>query len=171
MVDSYHPPIINAPHLLSRRRRLRERAITGLMWTLYAYLWTPLLSLAAWWTGLDIAYETMVENGGWEGLLSVARWYGISIGLIFVIIAAWSNSNRRRFGDNEKRRFIPPVSDQDLMLHFAVGSEQLAVMRKGGIMAIDLDEAGNILTVNASSMPQVKTIKTSAPAPETGSLN
>lgn len=171
MVDSYQPPIINAPHLLSRRRQLRERAITGLMWTLYAYLWTPLLSLMAWWTGLDIAYETMVENGGWEGLLSVARWYGIAIALIFVIIAVWSYSNRRRFRNNEKRRFIPPVSDQDLMLHFAVAPEQLEVMREGGIMAIDLDEGGNILAVNASSMPRAKTTETSAPAPETVFLN
>jgi len=171
MVDSYQPPIISAPHLLSGRRQLRERAITALMWTLYAYLWTPLLSLLAWWTGLDIAYETMVENGGWEGLLGVARWYGISIGLIFVTIAVWSYSNRRRFRNKEKRQFIPPVSDQALMLRFSVGSAQLEVMREAGIIVIDLDEGGNILAVTAASMPREKTIETSAPELETISVN
>ncbi|MCJ7557173.1 MAG: poly-beta-1,6-N-acetyl-D-glucosamine biosynthesis protein PgaD [Gammaproteobacteria bacterium] len=171
MVDSYQPPIISAPHLLSRRRQLRERVITALMWTLYAYLWTPLLSLLAWWTGLDIAYETMVENGGWEGLLGVARWYGISIGLIFVTIAVWSYSNRRRFRNKEKRQFIQPVSDQDLMLRFSVGSAQLELMRGAGIMVIDLDEGGNIVTVNAASMPREKTIETSAPELETIPVN
>ena len=171
MVDSFQPPIISAPHLLSKGRQVRERAVTALMWTLYAYLWTPLLSLLAWWTGLDIAYETMVESGGWEGLLSVARWYGISIGLIFVTIAAWSSSNRRRFRNKEKRQFIPPVSDQDLMLRFSVNSAQLEVMRGAGIMTIDLDEGGNILAVTASSMPRVTTTETSAPALETIALN
>jgi biofilm PGA synthesis protein PgaD len=171
MVDSSLPPIIDAPHLLSKQRRRREAIFTGIMWTAYAYLWTPLLSLLAWWTGLDIAYEAMVEQGGWQGLLSVMRWYLIGITLIFVVVATWSASNRRRFRNQERRQFTPPVSDHELMLKFAVGSAQLDGMRQWSVMTVDLDQSGNILDVNASSGKEAKKSEKSAPEPETLSAN
>lgn len=153
MVDSRHPPIIEVPHLLSRARQTRESIITALMWTFYAYLWTPLISLLAWWTGLDIAYETMVANHGWEELAIEMRWYGIGIAIIFVSIAAWSYSNRRRFRNKERRQFIPPVTDKQLMARFLVTPEKLWLMRHAGIMSIELDDEANIAAVNASSLP------------------
>ena len=38
---------INVPELLSRRRRLSDAFVTGLMWLVYTYLWAPLVSLIA----------------------------------------------------------------------------------------------------------------------------
>lgn len=151
MVQSSTPPIIDVPHLLSHSRRRNEAAFTAVMWSLYAYLWTPLISLLAWWAGLDIAYESMIADGGLEGLFSVLRWYIVSITLIFIVIAAWSSSNRRRFRNKERRRFIPPVNDLDLMAHFGIESGQLEMMRGASVMSINLDETGNIAEISAAS--------------------
>jgi biofilm PGA synthesis protein PgaD len=171
MVNSSKPPIIDVPHLLSRSRRRNEAAFTAIMWSLYAYLWTPLISLLAWWAGLDIAYESMVEDGGWQGLLFVLRWYIVSITLIFIIIAAWSSSNRRRFRNKERRQSIPPVSDQELMFHFGVASGELDMMRRASVMSINLDETGNINSISAASTSEVRKTEISQSVPETGSVN
>ena len=171
MVNSSQPPIIDVPHLLSRSRRRKEAAFTALMWSLYAYLWTPLISLLAWWAGLDIAYESMIEDGGFQGLLVVLRWYIVSITLIFIIIAAWSSSNRRRFRNNERRHSIPPVSDQELMFDFGVASGQLEMMRSSSVMSINLDETGNINLITAASTSVAKKTEMPQSLPGTGSAN
>lgn len=167
MVDSQKPPIIEVPHLLSRARQTRESLITALMWTFYAYLWTPLISLLAWWTGLDLAYETMVVNGGWEELVVAMRWYGMGIAIIFLTIAAWSYSNRWRFRDHERRQFIAPVTDKQLMSKFLVSPEKLWLMRNAGVLFVELDEEANITAVNASSLPEATNSGMPAPLART----
>jgi len=141
------------------------------MWSLYAYLWTPLVSLLAWWAGLDIAYESMIEDGGFQGLLVVLRWYLVSITLIFIIIAAWSTSNRRRFRNKERRLAAPPVTDQEMMLHFGVESGQLETMRTASVMSINLDETGNISAISAASTSEAKKTEITRSALETESVN
>ena len=49
---------INAPELLSRRRRMGDAFITGLMWIIYSYLWAPLVSLIAWLLGFEFAMKS-----------------------------------------------------------------------------------------------------------------
>lgn len=171
MVQSSTPPIIDVPHLLSQSRRRNEAAFTAIMWSLYAYLWTPLISLLAWWAGLDIAYASMIEDGGLQGLLFVLRWYIVSITLIFIIIAAWSSNNRRRFRNKERRSFVPPVSDQELMFHFGVESGQLEMMRTASVMSINLDETGNISSISAASTSEARKTEKLQSAQETGSAN
>lgn len=171
MVESSRPPIIDVHHLLSRSRRRNEVAFTALMWSLYAYLWTPMISLLAWWAGLDIAYESMIEDGGLQGLLFVLRWYIVSITVIFIVIAAWSSNNRRRFRGKERRHFTPPVSDQELMFHFGVASGQLEMMRAASVMSIKLDETGNISVISAASTSEERKTEISRSAQETGFAN
>ena len=55
---------INKPELLSRRRRMGDAFVTGLMWMLYSYLWAPLISLVAWALGFEFAYDVLIRSGG-----------------------------------------------------------------------------------------------------------
>jgi hypothetical protein len=57
------------------------------------------------------------------------------------------------------------------MMKFSVGSAQLKAMRQWEIMTVDLDEFGNIIGVNAASMPEATTSEKSGKVRETCSLS
>ena len=66
---------IDAPYLLSRRRRITDTVATAMMWILYSYLWAPFISLVAWLLGFEFAYDVMVRAGGANGLLEILMYY------------------------------------------------------------------------------------------------
>lgn len=144
-------PAIQAPELLTRRQRRREIALTGLMWAIYVYLWTPLLSMLAWLVGFDFAYEVMIRAGGVDALKHVIWWYGAAVFSILVLTTSWSLSNRYRFRHKNRRTVVSGVADQALMEWFGVNDQQLARMREDRRVRIDFDPQGQIGSVSGVS--------------------
>ncbi len=142
---------IDAPHLLSQRRRFGDTIATGLMWILYSYLWLPLVSLLAWLLGFEFAYDVMVRAGGVDALKEVLWWYGIVLASIFVAIAVWSVVNRRRFADHDRRQNGQGVSDTEMAGYFALQQGELQKMRSARVMRLSFDAAGSIERVEGST--------------------
>ena len=142
---------IDAPHLLSQRRRVGDTIATGLMWILYSYLWLPLVSLLAWLLGFEFAYDVMVRAGGVDALRQVLWWYGIVLASIFVAVAVWSMVNRRRFADHDRRQNGQGVSDTELAGYFALQQGELQKMRSARIMSLSFDATGSIERVEGST--------------------
>ena len=111
---------INVPELLTRRRRLSDAFVTGLMWVVYTYLWAPLLSLIAWILGFEFAYDVMIRAGGIVGLKRVLVWYGIMLACICIVVTGWSMLNRLRFSGRERRKGAEIVDDSALASAFGV---------------------------------------------------
>jgi len=140
-------PLIEAPQLLTGRERTRDALLTALMWGLYFYLWLPIISLIAWLTGIDFAYDIMVRAGGAAGLRQIIAWYELVLVLIIVLVSGWSISQRVRFRGRERRRFGARVSDEELMSVYRVDVASLQCLREGRHIVVSLDEEGWLQSV------------------------
>lgn len=163
MSESCNIPAIQSPELLTARQRRRETALTGLMWMLYVYLWTPLLSMLAWLVGFDFAYEVMVRAGGMQALKQVVWWYAAAIFSILLITAAWSVSNRLRFRNRNRRQIVARLEDQALMDWFGVNQEQLTLMRAQARVEIEFDAQGVIGSISGATSPAPQTSRRRQP--------
>lgn len=144
---------INAPQLLSRRRRVGDALVTGFMWAVYSYLWAPLISLFAWLLGFEFAYDVIVRAGGIHSLKEILAIYSMLVACIFVVVAAWSFTNRLRYsGHHDRRKGAEPVSDAEIAAHFDIDDDQLRVMRVSQVVTIDLSEFGEIESVEADDL-------------------
>jgi len=156
-------PAIQSPELLTQKQRRREIALTGLMWAVYVYLWTPLLSMVAWLVGFDFAYEVMIRAGGVDALKHVIWWYTAAVAWILVLTTSWSLSNRYRFRDKNRRSVVSDVADQALMDWFGVSPTQLNHMREDRRVSIDFDQQGQIGSISGATNPAGRTRQTQSP--------
>ena len=140
--------LIDAPQLLSRRRRLADGLITGFMWVVYSYLWMPLISLVAWLLGFEFAYDVMIRAGGFETLIEVLWFYSAVVAIIFVVIAGWSLLNRYRFANRDRRHAVEPVSNAEIAEYFDIREKQLVVLQQSRISHISLNDDGQIVSVD-----------------------
>jgi len=141
---------IDTPELLSRRRRVGDALVTGLMWAVYSYLWAPLISLFAWLLGFEFAYDVIIRAGGIHSLLEILSTYSILVGFIFVIVATWSLINRLRFtGQQDRRKGLDPVSDAEIAAFFEIDDCQLRLMRDTRFVKVNLSDVGKIDSVEA----------------------
>ena len=140
---------INVPELLSRRRRLSDAFVTGLMWVVYTYLWAPLVSLIAWLLGFEFAYDVMIRSGGIHGLMRVLFWYGLMLGCIIIVVTGWSLLNRLRFSGRERREGAATVDDHELAGTFGVELSALRELRNARVSSLSLDADGNIQRIAA----------------------
>lgn len=144
MATTINRRAIHAPQLLGRLQRVRDTLLTGAMWAVYAYLWLPLISLLAWLVGVDFAYDAMVRAGGIVALQKMLQYYAAGGIVIFVIIAAWSTSQRIRFRGKSRRSGAPQVSDEMMRRYWDIDEETLARLRKGRVAVITHDGQGRI---------------------------
>jgi biofilm PGA synthesis protein PgaD len=145
---------INVPELLSRRRRLSDAFVTGLMWVVYTYLWAPLLSLIAWVLGFEFAYDVMIRSGGIQGLKHVLVWYGIMLASICLVVTGWSQINRLRFSGHERRKGAAIVDDSTLASAFGVELSALQELRNGRVASLSLDADGRIQGIKLKELAQ-----------------
>lgn len=145
---------INAPELLSRRRRLGDAFVTGLMWGLYSYLWAPLVSLIAWLLGFEFAYDVMIRAGGLQVLAEILIWYAVMVVCIIVVITGWSSVNRLRFAGMNRRQGAEKVDSETMAAVFRVDMNRLAALREARIVRMTLDEDGLIDRFEPGSIGQ-----------------
>ena len=141
---------INAPELLSRRRRMGDAFFTGLMWIVYSYLWAPLVSLIAWLLGFEFAYDVMVRAGGAQTLKSILVWYAAILVGIVAVVTGWSLVNRLRFSDRDRRHAGDVVRDEELASRFGIEIESLQDLRESNFVRLSLDGEGNIRAIDLS---------------------
>ena len=145
---------INKPELLSRRRRMGDAFVTGLMWMLYSYLWAPLISLVAWLLGFEFAYDVMIRSGGAYGLKSVLVSFFLMVAGIVIVVTGWSFVNRIRFANSNRRQAGDTISDESLAIAFGIGKANLRGLRSARVVKLSLDEAGNIQAIDDTPLPQ-----------------
>ena len=135
---------IDAPHLLSRRRRITDTVATAMMWILYSYLWAPFISLVAWLLGFEFAYDVMVRAGGANGLLEILMYYGIVLICIVVLVTSWSWINRYRFSGHDRRQSGHETTDHEIAEYFDLDAEDLQKIRGSLIAKVTVSSSGRI---------------------------
>lgn len=140
------PPIIYRPDLQPRPQRLLFSSLTALAWLIWLYLFLPLVSVLAWWFGVDLFAQFILDPEDSAHLLTLLRYFGVVI-VAAVVIVAWSTYNLRRFGGLDRRKNIPPVSDAELCERFNTNQETLERLRTGRRLVLELDPEGQLVTV------------------------
>lgn len=142
---------IHAPGLRRPHRRAGDQLLTLIMWGIYAYLWLPFISLIAWYLGIDLFYQEMVVNGGFDAFLGLSGWYLLVIALILALVSGWSASNYRRFHDKGRRREQTPASDEDIAAWFGVPPELHQLMKTSVRQELAFNREGQLKVSDAAS--------------------
>jgi biofilm PGA synthesis protein PgaD len=154
------PPIINRADLQNFRHRTVSGVMTALFWTLWAYLWLPLLALAAWAVGVEQAYKYMVVLGGYEEVLRLLGIYTAVILILAGSLYAWATYNIFRFGGSPQRSATAPPSVEEVARHFQQGPLAVGKWQQAQRLYVVHDEKGGIAQVEAllagAPVPQLR---------------
>lgn len=135
-----HPEILYRPELQSAGQRTLYSVLTVIAWTVWLYLFVPLLSLLAWWFGIDAFSRYLLEPGDRSDLETLLRYTGVVV-LSAMVIVAWSVYNLRRFGGLDRRKPVPPVSDAELRARHEIDAATLAALREQRRIVLHMDPA------------------------------
>jgi biofilm PGA synthesis protein PgaD len=133
--------IIYRPHREPPAQRYVSRALTVVAWSLYLYLWLPLMTLAAWWLSLRFGIEQLrladappVIDRGPFAMLGIVALSAI------VVFIGWAEYNRLRYGRRERRRAVPPVTLDESAIALGVAPELAAQLRAVRVATVALNE-------------------------------
>ncbi len=93
-------------------RRVLELTITVIMWGLWVYLVTPLVSLLLWLIGIYLFADRMIMLGGYQAFLEQLVNYSAVVFVMWLGLTLWVFWNMHRYGRKERRVELPShVSD------------------------------------------------------------
>jgi biofilm PGA synthesis protein PgaD len=136
--------VIDSPSLQSLRQKYISSFLTMVFWILWIFLWTPLITLVAWISGMDLVYFQMVEL---EGGKAVAENFLIFLEIVAgmgVLYGAWAAYNYLRYGKLNRRTALPPVTNEELGEFFQVDPFRLAEKQDCQCISVRFDVDGNI---------------------------
>lgn len=140
-------PLIERPDLQSRRQRVLYGALTLAFWTLWVYLWLPVLALLAWALGIQQAYKYMVVLGGYRDVLALLGIYGLVILLLGGGLVAWATYNIIRFRGVERRTAALPVTAAEIGKYFGQDSQAVTGWQNDQRLYVTHDRHGRITRV------------------------
>lgn len=155
-----HPEIVYRPELQSVGQRTLYSVLTLVAWTIWLYLFVPLISLLAWWFGIDAFSRYLLEPADRSDLLTLLTYSGVVV-LSAMVIVAWSFYNLKRYGGLDRRKPIPPVSDEDLRARHGMDAATLATLREERRLLLHLDPE-----VRVETLPVLRPPESAAPGPD-----
>jgi biofilm PGA synthesis protein PgaD len=132
--------IIERPDLQTLWQKYAYGFWTALAWTLWLYLWLPMISLIGWLFGVKLFYEHMIVLGGYRGFLQLLGLYSLAVFCISMSLILWALSNQFRFRGNERREPIPPANHEDVARFFKIREEALHEAQNAKSLVIAFDE-------------------------------
>jgi biofilm PGA synthesis protein PgaD len=136
---------------LNEKIKRRDRILTVVLWALYAYLWIPLISLVAWYVGVDFAYRLVERAGGPASLGHLLVWFGFFTILITIAVTAWSTLQFWRFRGRDRRLESAVVSTEAEIGYWGIDRDQFEAIRNGQCQLVALDAQGRLLSVTELS--------------------
>ena len=130
--------------------RLRDVVLTILMWFLYVYFMKDFFGFLVdvWNWGLS----GFVNTGDYSsfkvaGTILSYMEIVVAIGVVFM---AWSFYNQVRFRYNNRRRYVPKVSDKQVGEVFEVKPNDLKRLRKSRSIILTHDAEGRLTEIQTS---------------------
>lgn len=95
--------IINRPSNQSRAQKTTSIFLTVVAWTVWSYLWLPLLGVLGWYLGFEF-FQSAMKDSGWKAFLAALPSYLEYIALTSGTLVFWALINWARFkGVRDKR--------------------------------------------------------------------
>lgn len=142
--------LIQRPRKQSRMQRALFGTLAIVAWAFWAYLWLPLLTLAAWMFGVHSVWLQFYvgHRVGGSGDLDTVFLVALLSALSFT---AWSAYNLYRFAGKQRRRGNTPFGTRDTAARIGASVEdamRLQTHRRG---VIDVADDGHITVRDVSN--------------------
>lgn len=109
--DSY--PIVDQPEAKSKVRLFSEWTFTAVLWSVYVYLFMPIITFILWAFGIKILYHELIEQAGFYDFLNVLKGGGEVALIIILVFFTWSYYNYLMFRIRGERRNKQVLLAQD----------------------------------------------------------
>jgi len=153
MAKSLRDSTIHFRQFLTARQRAREAIITTALWFLYGYLWLPLVSFAAWYFGIDFAYDRVIRAGGPDQLILLLLWFSIIFLIILLVVVTWSGVQYSRFtGDGERRNKAPLLDPAEEREMWQIELPVYEKIKAGRVLTVSMDANLRMLEVHERSL-------------------
>ncbi len=135
--------IIDNPTGASWIQRFSQRAITLAFWVVFGFLFRPLLTLLAWLVGGHFFSRAMIQNQGYQALITSAGFYLLVIALIVSLLIGWALYNLLRFRNNERRTRQPdPVTAAEQAAFYGLDEATVRQLQGANRLVLHIDENG-----------------------------
>jgi len=144
------PPIIDHMPARGPRRRFASGALTAAAWTVYAWLWVPLITAVAWFVGVRTAYLRlyMYENEIDAFLLLSLPVIALVCGILLI---GWAEYNRARFANADRRKRRVKTDQEQVRVGLGASAALAARLRDGRIVRLALDDDARPVAVTSGS--------------------
>ncbi|MCU0974045.1 MAG: poly-beta-1,6-N-acetyl-D-glucosamine biosynthesis protein PgaD [Burkholderiales bacterium] len=119
--------VIDRPELMSPVQRLTGMVLTSVAWSVWGYMWAPILALLGWALGIRLFYRNMVVEGGFDSLMQLAPLYVLvsaSASATLIVFASWQWI---RFARRDRRVGpVPSLSRAEAAAAAGISVEELA---------------------------------------------
>ncbi|MGD0960316.1 MAG: poly-beta-1,6-N-acetyl-D-glucosamine biosynthesis protein PgaD [Methylomonas sp.] len=150
------PLIINNPDLQTIRQKYSSTLLTFVFWLIWLYLWTPLITLIAWYFGVKLFYFQMFDLRGIDEVIADAVIFYEIVACIGVSFGVWALYNYARFKNLERRKALPSVTTGQLAVFFGVEEQQIAELQDAQRISIQFDEQANMVACRAMEQAEAK---------------
>ena len=106
-------PIVDRPEVKSKLRLFSEWSLTTVLWSVYVYLFMPIVTFILWAFGVKLLYQELMEQAGFYEFLKVIRGGGLAVLIILTIFFIWSYYNYLIFRIRGERRNKQVLVAQD----------------------------------------------------------
>ncbi len=106
-------PIVDRPEVKSKLRLFSEWSLTTVLWSVYVYLFMPIVTFILWAFGVKLLYQELIEQAGFYEFLKVIQGGGLAVLIIMVIFFIWSYYNYLIFRIRGERRNKQVLVAQD----------------------------------------------------------
>jgi len=143
--------IIDRPDLQNRFQRTVFGVVTLALWTLWAYLWLPLVTGLLWLVGIRVAYFEIFR--GTRGIdLTNLLW---TLLLSVLVMTFWSSYNAIRYGKRTRRCRTEIVPRTSVARAFGVyDSETIEILTRQRNLELLFSATGQLSSVMPLSNPQ-----------------
>ncbi|MES2547554.1 MAG: poly-beta-1,6-N-acetyl-D-glucosamine biosynthesis protein PgaD [Pseudomonadota bacterium] len=142
-----NPLIIEKPELQSAMHRYGWGLVTFAFWSIYVYLWLPLITLLAWWAGVYLFNIHMVKLQGYDGLLSKLALYSFVIVSLSALLIGWANIERLRFQGVKRRLGRAEISAGQVAHHYKLQESHLVEFRQKKSLEVHFSDEGHIAKI------------------------
>lgn len=144
------PPIIDHTPRRAPGKRLASGALTAAAWTVYAWLWVPLITAVAWFVGVRTAYVRLYLNEN-----EIDTFLLLSLPVIALVCAAlligWAEYNRARFSGVERRNRRDDIDDDQVRMALGATEALATKLRDGRIVQVALDDDARPVAATSGS--------------------
>ncbi|VXB68668.1 conserved hypothetical protein [Luteimonas sp. 9C] len=133
------PPIIDHMPARGPRKRFASGALTAAAWTVYAWLWVPLITAVAWFVGVRTAYLRLYLNDN-EIDAFVLLSLPVIAAICGVLLIGWAEYNRVRFAKADRRKRRVAIDEDAVRVALGASATLAAKLRDGRIVQLSMDD-------------------------------